>query len=85
MMIPARRCKQEHMVRLWNEDSDGDALGEKKDSQSVRALLLKRASLSGWFLGADCADIYRGNAEQWVAWSFFLKEPHHLDEREEAS
>jgi hypothetical protein len=46
---------------------------------AVRKLMLKRAALSGWFLGADCAQIRRGNVAQWVAWAFFLNRPRHLD------
>ena len=46
---------------------------------AVRKLMLKRAALSGWFLGADCAKIRRGNVAQWVAWAFFLNRPRHLD------
>ena len=73
----------EHMIRLWNDESS-DKNGSDAQSVATRSLVLKRASLSGWFLGADCSDICRGNAEQWVAWSFFLKEPHDLDETEQA-
>jgi hypothetical protein len=69
----------EHMLRLWDVQGT-DPSEVLQDSLEVRTLVLKRASLSGWFHGADCANIRRGNAEQWVAWSFLMKRPEELSE-----
>lgn len=71
----------EHMLRLWDVQGT-DPSEVLQDSLEVRTLVLKRASLSGWFHGADCANIRRGNAEQWVAWSFLMKRPEELSEEE---
>lgn len=38
----------------------------------------KRANVSGWFFGAAPTEIYRGNAEEWVAWSFFHCRPDEI-------
>jgi len=82
----------EQLLRDWSEDvavvknkSDDD---EKKLSvpprrrSSPRRLALKRAAVSGWFLGASVPSIRRGNLEQWVSWAFFLKRRHNLSKDE---
>lgn len=62
-------------------DSDGKAI-ELAAGGAGNKLAMKRAAVSGWFMGADCSAIQRGNVEQWVAWAFFLKRGGGLDDAE---
>ncbi|CAN0472601.1 unnamed protein product, partial [Scytosiphon promiscuus] len=39
--------------------------------------------LSGWFLGAKCSELGRGNLVEFLAFSMFAKELSSLSEREQ--
>ncbi len=71
----------ESLLRHW----EGEDIKKKKNKLqqiAVQKLSLKRAAVSGWFLGADLRNIRQGNVLQWVAWAFFLKRRAELSDDE---
>ena len=56
----------EDLMRDWHDNTT-------VVTPEARKMALKKASISGWFLGAPLSTIRRGNLEQWVCWAFFLK------------
>ena len=76
------RSDMELLLRSLDKDT---ANAKQVDSFQIyhRKLALKRACVSGWFLGAEVTSIFRGNLVQWVAWAFFLKRPEELTDRQQ--
>ena len=42
-----------------------------RPERAQQVLALRRAEISGWFLGAPCQSIHKDNAEEWICWAFF--------------
>jgi pimeloyl-ACP methyl ester carboxylesterase len=67
-----------------DDDNNNDVSGSNSQITLLpleRKLLLKKASISGWFLGAPISEIRRGNLEQWVCWAFFLKRRRDIQKK----
>ena len=50
-------------------DSNGISLAD------AQLIALKRAEVSGWFLGGDSSNLKRGNVQEWLAWAFWDSTP----------
>jgi hypothetical protein len=71
----------EELLRIAAPVLDDTNGGSTEMASEENMLTIKRAEMSGWFLGSSVSSIRRDNMKEWFAWAFFdcpLKELQSL-------